>query len=136
MVKIKVEYEGGLHCRLTHLPSGTVLTTDAPTDYGGRSESFSPTDLVASALGSCMMTIMGIYAKKHGISLEGSQVDVTKEMLQAPERRIGKLSLDFRMCAGLSKDRRVALEASAFSCPVHKSLRSDIEMPIRFHYPD
>ena len=136
MVKINIVYEGGLHCRLTHGPSGTVMTTDAPKDNNGRGESFSPTDLVASALGSCMMTIMAIYAMKHGIHIEGSEVEVTKEMIQEPERRIGKLGVVFKMAEGLSKEQRTTLERVALTCPVHKSLGPNVQIPITFNYPD
>jgi putative redox protein len=136
MVKIKIDYEGELHCRLMHEPSGTTAVTDAPRDNMGRGESFSPTDLVAAALGACMMTIMGIYAKRQGIRLEGARVDVTKEMVSEPERRIGRLTVRFSMPPGIEAKHRPALERSALTCPVHKSLHPGVEIPVDFHYPD
>ena len=136
MVNMKVEYNGDLRCTLTHGPSGAVISTDAPKDNQGKGESFSPTDLVSAALGACMLTIMGIYAKNHGLKIEGTSVQVTKEMVADPHRRIGKLTLVMSLPAGIPKERRAALENAARTCPVHKSLRSDIEIPIQFNYPD
>ena len=136
MVTIDIVYEGSLHCRLTHGPSGVELATDAPKDNMGKGESFSPTDLVAAALGSCFMTIMGIYASKHGIDLTGTKIRVTKEMIQEPVRRIGKLSAIVNMPAGLTQNQRTALEHAALNCPVHKSLHPDVQTPVTFQYPD
>ncbi len=135
MVIIDVLYEGGLHCRLTHGPSGKQISTDAPKDNKGKGETFSPTDLVASALGSCMLTIMAIYAMRHDIALEGTKVRVEKEMQQVPDRRITKLSLHFQIARGIDISQRKALEQAALSCPVHKAL-TGVEMPIKFTYPD
>ena len=91
MVTITVNYEGNLRCKATHGPSGTTLITDAPTDNHGKGESFSPTDLVATALPACVLTIMGIAAQKHGLNLEGMSAVTTKEMSAAPPRRIARL---------------------------------------------
>ena len=135
MVKIKIAYEGQLHCALTHEPSGTVINTDAPKDNMGRGEAFSPTDLVAAALGSCMLTIMGIAAAKHNIDIKGTTVQVSKEMITAPVRRIGSISVTLHMPAGIPEDKRNMLEAAAHSCPVHKSLHPDLQTPILFIYP-
>lgn len=135
MVKIDITYEGQLHCALTHEPSGAVINTDAPKDNMGRGESFSPTDLVASALGSCMLTVMGIVAARHQIDLKGTTVEVTKEMIADPVRRIGKVSLVFYMAPGIPQDKCSMLEAAAHSCPVHKSLHPDVQTPIQFIYP-
>ena len=135
MVKISIVYEGQLHCNLTHEPSGTVISTDAPKDNMGRGEAFSPTDLVAAALGSCMLTIMGIEASKYNIDLTGTKVDVTKEMITSPVRRIGSISVTLHMVPGIPQDKRVMLEAAAHSCPVHKSLHPDVQTPIQFIYP-
>ena len=133
---MEILYEGGLRCRLTHGPSGTVMSTDAPKDNMGKGESFSPTDLVASALGSCMMTVMGIYAERHELTLDGTRLEVIKEMVQVPVRRIGRLSVTFRMPAGIPLDHRKALESAALACPVKKGLHPDIENPTVFLYPD
>src|SRR5436309_13566194 len=101
MVKISIDYLGDLHCVATHGPSGAVLETDAPKDNEGRGESFSPTDLVATALGSCMLTVMGIVARRHGWPLEGARAKVEKHMVSEPVRRIGKLPVRIDMPARL-----------------------------------
>ena len=93
MVKISIDYMGGLRCSAEHGPSGDTLTTDAPADNQGKGEAFSPTDLVATALGTCMATIMGIYARGREIPLEGMSVEVSKEMTPAPPRRIARLAV-------------------------------------------
>lgn len=134
MVEIDLVYEGGLHCRLKHGPSGTEIVTDAPKDNMGKGEAFSPTDLVASALGACMMTLMGIYAQRHDIPLTGTKIHVTKEMTQTPPRRIARLGITVTMPSGIAPDQRAALERAALTCPVHKSLHPDIEIPVHFNY--
>jgi len=134
MVKMKIVYEGQLHCSLTHEPSGAVISTDAPKDNMGKGEAFSPTDLVAAALGSCMLTVMGIAAAKHSIDLKGTAVQVSKEMVTAPVRRIGSISVILHMAPGIPQDKRALLEAAANSCPVHKSLHPDLQTPIEFIY--
>lgn len=135
MVKMKIVYEGQLRCVLTHEPSGSVIQTDAPKDNMGKGEAFSPTDLVAAALGSCILTVMGIQAAKHNIDLKGTTIDVSKEMITAPVRRIGTITVNIHMCKGIPEDKRSMLEAAAHSCPVHKSLNPDVQMPINFIYP-
>lgn len=132
MVKINIQYEGGLHCAATHGPSGKMLETDAPVDNHGRGESFSPTDLVATAMGSCMATVMGIYAEKHGIDLRGMRVEVVKEMTQTGTRRIARLATEIWFPSGLAKNE--ALERVALMCPVHQSLHPELEKPVTFHY--
>lgn len=136
MVKIEIVYEGGLHCRLKHGPSGAELVTDAPKDNMGKGEAFSPTDLVASALGSCMLTLMGIFAQRHEIDLAGARLSVIKEMVKEPVRRIGRLTVAVEMPRGISERHREGLKRAALTCPVHKSLHPDIEIPVTFHYPD
>ena len=136
MVKINIVYEGGLRCRLTHEQSGSVITTDAPKDNMGKGEAFSPTDLVAAGLGSCMLTVMGIVATRHAIDLKGTAVDVTKEMVTEPIRRIGTITVTFRMAPGIPADKRAMLEHAAHTCPVHKSLHPDVQAPVQFIYPD
>jgi putative redox protein len=134
MVKIRMVYEGQLHCALTHEPSGSIIQTDAPKDNMGRGEAFSPTDLVAAALGSCMLTVMGIAAARYNIELKGTTVDVSKEMVTSPVRRIGSISVTLHMAPGIPQDKRPMLEAAAHSCPVHKSLHPDVQTPIQFIY--
>ncbi len=136
MVEIKVDYVGGLRCTATHGPSGTQLTTDAPKDNQGLGESFSPTDLVATALVTCMLSIMGIVAKRHGWKLEGARGHVVKEMVADPQRRIGRLPIRLELPAGLPKEARAALEHAALTCPVHLSVNPAIERPVTFVYPD
>jgi uncharacterized OsmC-like protein len=132
MVKVFIEYQGGLHCSAKHGPSGATLQTDAPVDNQGKGEAFSPTDLVGAALGSCMATIMGIYARQNGIPLEGMRVEVTKEMTQALPRKIARLSTEIWMPSGLP--RNPALEQAALTCPVHRSLHPDVHKPVNFHW--
>ncbi len=134
MVEINIEFTGNLSTKLTHGPSGTVLTTDAPKDNQGEGKSFSPTDLTASSLIACMLTIMAIYAKRTGIDLTGVKGKVVKEMTAAPPRRIAKLSVNFEMPKRLSEAERKALETAALTCPVHKSLHPEVEIPVRFDY--
>jgi putative redox protein len=137
-VEIDILYEGQLRCRATHGPSKTELTTDAPVDNHGKGESFSPTDLVATALGTCMSTLMGIIAERHKLDITGTRVDVVKEMVQEPVRRIGVLRVTIRVPAGksarLTPEDRKKLETAALHCPVHKSLHPDIQTPIEFIY--
>lgn len=132
MVKIGIEYSGDLHCVATHGPSGRTVETDAPVDNNGRGESFSPTDLVATALGGCMATVMGIYASRHEIDLKGMKIEVSKEMTATPPRRIAKLTTEIWFPAGVVKNE--PLERAALTCPVHGSLHPDVEKPVVFHY--
>ena len=134
MVTIQAVYTGDLHCVLTHGPSGKKLETDAPKDNQGEGKSFSPTDMVAGALVSCMLTIMAIYAKRTGIDLTGVKGKVGKEMTTEPPRRISKLTVNFQMPKRLSDTERKALETAALTCPVHKSLHPDVAVPVRFEY--
>ncbi|NBW97375.1 MAG: OsmC family peroxiredoxin [Planctomycetia bacterium] len=132
MVTLKSTYEGGLRCRAIHGPSGTQLVTDAPADNHGRGESFSPTDLVATALGTCMMTIMGIVAERHGIDLVGMTAETVKEMTQSPPRRIASLRTRLTIPLPADHPQRAALEQAAHTCPVHKSLHPDIDAGVEF----
>jgi putative redox protein len=134
MVTIEIEYQGELHTQAVHGPSGAQLITDAPVDNGGKGAAFSPTDLVATALGTCMVTIMGIFAARHGIDLRGTKVTVAKEMIQQPVRRIGKLQVDIQLPVPATHPWRSALENAALTCPVHQSLHPDVSIPIAFHY--
>ncbi len=136
MVKMEITYEGTLHCRVKHVPSGAEMATDAPKDNMGKGETFSPTDLVASALASCMLTTMGIVAQRHSISIEGTTAGVTKEMTTAPPRKIARLSVTIQMAKGIPVAERPVLERAAMGCPVHKSLHPDVEIPVKFEYAD
>jgi putative redox protein len=130
MVSITMKYEGDLHCIAVHGPSGTELSTDAPRDNQGRGESFSPTDLVATALGTCVLTTMAIMARTLDVSIDGSTATVTKEMISTPTRRIGRLAVNVRVPHSLTDELRLKLERAAHTCPVHRSLHPDIEAPI------
>src|SRR5580698_322592 len=110
MVEIDITYEGDLRCSAVHGPSGTTLRTDAPKDNMGKGESFSPSDLVATALGSCMMTIMGIAARSLNVDLKGTQVTVQKEMVTTPLRRIGKLSVKIKVPIKVTAEQKEKLE--------------------------
>lgn len=135
-VEIDIVYEGQLHCAVTHGPSGATLATDAPVDNHGRGESFSPTDLVAAALGACVMTIMGIVAERHQVDLTGTRIRVSKEMIQQPVRRIGRLPVTVTIpadkAAQVAAADRTKIETAARHCPVHQSLHPDIDSPIEF----
>ena len=132
MVLLKSTYTGGLRCRAEHGPSGATLVTDAPVDNHGKGESFSPTDLVATALGTCMMTIMGIVAERHGIDLTGMTTETVKLMTSAPPRRIASLRTRITIPLPGDHPQRVALEQAAHTCPVHKSLHPEVDAPIEF----
>ncbi len=136
MVNMSIQYEGSLHCKVTHGPSGTSITTDAPLDNGGQGASFSPTDLVGAALGACMITVMALVAERKKINLAGLTAGVSKEMIQSPARRIGKLEVVLHMPSGLSDSEKTLLERTAMTCPVHASLKSEVEIPVRFIYPE
>ena|SRR5687768_3936950 len=134
MTQVTVRYLGDLHCEATHGPSKATLITDAPVDNQGKGEAFSPTDLVGTALGTCIVTIMGIMARRHNWDLSGTTATVTKEMATAPLRRIARLAVDIHVPHDLPPDVRQRLEAGAHTCPVHQSLHPDIDAPLRFSY--
>ncbi len=136
MVTIRVRYEDDLHCVAVHGPSGVELSTDAPKDNEGRGESFSPTDLVATALATCTLTTMAIVARRNGIEFGAASSVVEKHMVADPERRIGRLPVRITMPPGLDATQRQKLERAAWHCPVHKSLASNVDAPIEFVYPD
>ena len=128
MIEIQVHYQGQLRCEATHTPSGNTLQTDAPTDNNGRGETFSPTDLVATALASCITTVMGIVAGRKQIDLTGLRVTVRKFMSDTTPRRIARLELDIHMPLPESHPDRNLLESAARGCPVHHSIHPEIEV--------
>jgi putative redox protein len=132
MIQIVTHYLGGLRCESTHGPSQNKLITDAPVDNHGKGESFSPTDLVATALGTCMATVMGIYAEAHEIDLKGMTITVNQEMTQVPVRRIARLTSEIVIPLPADHPRREALERAALTCPVAQSVHPDIEKPVKF----
>ena len=132
MVTFSIFYQGQLRCRAVHEQSGTVLLTDAPVDNQGRGESFSPTDLVATALGTCMLSVMGIMARTLNIDIAGTTASVEKEMTIAPPRRIQSLIVKIHVPHLLSSENKEKLERAAHTCPVHKSLHPDVQTPLEF----
>lgn len=135
-VEIRAVYSGQLRVDAIHGPSGMTVYTDAPTDNGGNGASFSPTDLVATALGTCVLTIIGLFAERHELDLTGTSIHVTKEMVTKPIRRIGSLRTLITVPAGAVDDLslRQRMEAAARACPVHRSLHADIDAPLEFQY--
>ena len=134
MVRIDVKYEGGLHCQAVHGPSGEALATDAPVDNHGRGETFSPTDLVATALATCMATTMGIVSDRHGWKIEGASLVVTKEMTSEGPRRIRRLAVTIDCPAPEDAEAKKTLEQTAHNCPVRISLLPAIEVPVEFRW--
>ncbi len=134
MVAIQLEYQGDLHCKAMHGPSKTEFFTDAPLDNQGRGASFSPTDLVATALGTCMLTVMGIMARTLDIDITGTTAVVEKEMTTAQPRMIASLTVRIRVPHSVSPENKLKLERAAHTCPVHKSLHPDVHAPISFKW--
>ena len=134
MITISISYSGELRCEATHTPSNTTLSTDAPVDNNGKGETFSPTDLVASALGNCMATIMGIVAERKGISLDGLTMSVDKYMSEDLPRRISKLPVTINMPMASDDKNKDLMINAALTCPVHQSLHESIEIPITWNW--
>jgi putative redox protein len=132
MTLIDSTYVGELRCRSSHQPSGTELDTDAPTDNQGKGERFSPTDLVATALSTCMLTIMGIVAERHGWNLEGCSARVEKTMTSEPPRRIALLSVWLTLPEALDERQRSVLQRAAEACPVKRSLEGAVPMQVHW----
>jgi uncharacterized OsmC-like protein len=133
MVRILATYQGEKHCELLHVPSKSRLETDAPVDNQGKGERFSPTDLVGSALVSCILTTMAIVAERDNVSIVGAEAEVEKVMSNNP-RRIASLHVKIKLSKKIPTDYRKKLENIAHQCPVHKSLHPEIEAPITFSY--
>ncbi len=134
MVEIRIEYPGDLECKAIHGPSNTTLMTDAPADNQGKARTFSPTDMVAVALGTCIFTVMGIVAKRANIDMAGASLIVRKETTSQPVRRIGRLEVEVHMPRVLPDEDRRRLENAAHACPVKRSLHPDIDIPIQYHW--
>jgi len=129
----KVVYKGDLRTESTHLQSGTTILTDAPTDNHGRGEAFSPTDMVANSLATCMFSIMGIKAKAMDIGIENSTAEVTK-IMQAEPRKISEIIVSFEMNSVVDEKSKTILERAAMTCPVFLSLHPDIKKKVRFNW--
>jgi putative redox protein len=138
MVEIDIEYEGALRSVATHGPSGKKLATDAPVDNHGRGETFSPTDLLATGLGSCMLTIMAIAAERKAIDIRGTRVRVQKLMSDTGARRIARLNVTLEVppeiSARVDAATRLELERSVHGCPALRSLSEAIEIPIELRW--
>ena len=133
MSDIKIVYDGGLRTQATHIQSGDTITTDAPIDNNGKGEAFSPTDLFATSLGSCMLTIMGITAQTHGLNIDGSTIHIDKIMGTNP-RRVSSLNITIDINGELNeKDKKILIKA-AEHCPVSKSIHPDIDENFSFNF--
>jgi putative redox protein len=130
-----VVYKGSLRCEATHLQSGSVIETDAPTDNKGKGERFSPTDLLCISLATCIVTTMGIKAMDMGIDLSNTKIEVTKHMITDP-RRVGKIEINLHFTDSLNLDekQRIILQRSGDNCPVKKSLHPDVEVVATLHW--
>lgn len=129
----KVIYTGDLRTECEHIKSGTTIITDAPTDNHGKGESFSPTDTVATALASCMLTVTGIKAQDAGFSIDGATAQVTKTMASNP-RRIAQIDIDFHFPQQYDQKTRKIIEHTCLTCPVNQSLHPDIKVEVDFNY--
>jgi len=130
----KIIYRGELRTEATHLRSGQTIITDAPPDNKGKGEAFSPTDLLATSLGSCMLTIMGIAAGNHGLSIDGAEAEITKVMAAEP-RRVSEIIVELKMPANNYSDKeKKLLEHTAHTCPVAKSLGADLKQTVVFNW--
>ena len=126
-------YQGKLRTEATHIRSGKSILTDAPVDNQGKGDAFSPTDLVATALGTCMLTVMGIVAQRHGIDMTGTKADVEKVMGKNP-RRIAEVKIHIKFKNRIMPDDRIRLERAAHDCPVGNSLHPDLKEMVEFIY--
>ncbi|HEY6162301.1 MAG TPA: OsmC family protein [Bacteroidia bacterium] len=130
----KIVYTGGLHTEAAHLQSGSIIHTDAPVDNNGKGEAFSPTDLLATSLGCCMLTIMGITAAKNNIPFENAAAEVTKNM-EANPRRVGEVVVAITIPkANYTADQKKMLETAALNCPVAKSLSPELKQTVTFSW--
>jgi putative redox protein len=134
MVSIEIQYEGDLRCRAVHGPSGIELHTDAPVDNNGRGESFSPTDLVATALATCMATVIGIKARQKDLPVTGMSVRVEKHMSDDMPRRIVRLPVSITVPLSPDHPDRRLLESVALACPVYQSIHPDIDKTVTWNW--
>ncbi len=136
MATYKTNYIGGLRGESTHLQSGTMILTDAPTDNMGKGEAFSPTDLVATALGTCIITTMGIFGQREGIDFAGSSITGTKIMTTEGPRKIAKIVVELELQTNieLDEEQKAKYERIAETCPVAKSLHPDLEQVVTINW--
>lgn len=133
MATIETVYQGTLRTQAKHVQSGTEILTDAPVDNQGKGEAFSPTDLLAASLGSCMLTIMGITAREHRINIENTTCEITKVMSANP-RRVGEIDVELNFPEKYSDKQQKILERAALTCPVYLSLHPDIKKAVNFNW--
>ena len=133
MSSFEIKYQGNLRTTAKHLDSGSIIETDAPKDNHGLGETFSPTDMVCTALASCILTIMAIAVEKNGININGTKAMVKKTMGNNP-RRIYKIDIVLTFTKDYDAKTKIILERAAFNCPVHQSLSKKVEENILFHY--
>jgi putative redox protein len=132
----EITYEGALRCNARHLRSGQEIVTDAPPDNQGKGEAFSPTDLMSTSLGVCMVTIMGIAARTHGMNIDGTRMKISKVMAADP-RRVSEVHVEFFMPPiRYSEKEQHILEQAAINCPVAKSLHPDLKQKVLFHFQE
>ena len=132
MVRIETVYDGNLRCSATHTPSGQTLVTDAPVDNMGKGQSFSPTDLLATSMLNCMMTIIAIAADSRELDVSGMSGSVEKHMASGP-RRVSKLEVEISLPTDLNSEDREWLIKRGLACPVHKSVSQEMEVEVQFH---
>lgn len=133
METVKTKYLGELRTEATHVRSGEKIVTDAPIDNQGKGEYFSPTDMLATALGSCMLTIMGISARTHGFNIDGTEIKITKVMGTAP-RRVVEIIVELFFPTDYTPKEKKIIELSAKECPVANSLHPDLKQTLIFHF--
>jgi putative redox protein len=133
METIRTKYSGNLRTEAKHVKSGEIIVTDAPVDNNGRGETFSPTDLLAASLGSCMLTVMGIAARTHEIKFDETEISITKIMVSNP-RRVAEIAIDFQLPEYYTDKEKQILEKTALTCPVALSLHPDLKQTITFNY--
>ena len=131
----KIIYKGTLRCEVTHIQSGSIIETDAPTDNRGKGERFSPTDLLCVSLGTCIVTTIGIKGEDMGLDLTNTAVEITKHMLPEP-RRVGKIEIKlfFKKSLLLQEKDKIILERTGNNCPVAKSLHPDMEVNVEYNW--
>ena len=134
MSKIKCTYLGNLNCEAEHLQSGNLIRTDAPLDHCGKGENFSPTDLLATSLGSCLLTIMAIKARSNGWELENISLDIEKRMTKNKERKIEQLIIDIYVPEELPKEKLNFIQNASKDCPVTRNLSESLDLQVKWHF--
>ena len=134
MNKIKCSYLGDLKCEAKHHQSGNIINTDAPLDHCGKGENFSPTDLLATSLGTCLLTIMAIKARRNGWELENIFLDIEKIMTKTKERKIAQLKIDIYIPENLPKEKIEFIKNASKDCPVTRNLSESLDLQVIWHF--